>query len=104
MRAICTNPEGKIHPGSFARIHLALDRISNAVMVPSQAIIPVMNGQRIYIFRHGKAMQFEVKTGIRNDREIQILKGVNNGDTIITSGFMQIRPGDNVRIMSYMNQ
>lgn len=104
MRAVCTNSEGKIFPGSFAKIHLVLSKIDNAVLIPTQAIISVLNGKRVYKYKNGKAIQQDVETGIRTDTQIQITSGVSAGDTIITTGFMQLRPGDKVRIMSYINQ
>jgi membrane fusion protein (multidrug efflux system) len=104
IRAVCTNAEERILPGSFAKIHLVLNKIDNAVMIPTQSVLSILYGQRVFKYRHGKAVAQDVKTGIRTDTKIQITEGVDEGDTIITTGFMQFRPGDNVRIMSYVNQ
>ena len=44
-------------------------------------------------FKSGKAEPVEVTTGIRTDAEVQIVRGLQVGDTILTSGTLQLRLG-----------
>lgn len=98
IRAIYSNPSGKILPGSFADVELILDKIENALMVPSQAIIPELKGQKIYLYKSGVVAQKSVNIGVRTDTTVQVTKGLNPNDTLITSGILQIRPGVKVSI------
>ena len=41
----------------------------------------------------GKAQPVEITTGIRTEAEVQVLQGLQAGDTIITSGTLQLRTG-----------
>jgi membrane fusion protein (multidrug efflux system) len=93
LRARCDNTFGRIFPGSYVQIDLRLKRISDALLVPTQAIIPVLKGQTVLVAKNNLALSVPVKTGIRTATSIQILEGLTAGDTVITTGIMQLRPG-----------
>jgi membrane fusion protein (multidrug efflux system) len=93
LRAQSPNPEGDILPGAFADIRLVLEEINDATMVPSEALVPELNGQKVFLFKGGKAMPQRVEIGTRSETKVQIVSGIANGDTVITSGILQLRPG-----------
>ncbi len=93
LRARAANPDGRILPGAFATVTLPLRTIPDALLVPTAAIIPGLNQQTVYVIEDGKAAPRSVQTGIRLDRDIQIISGLADGDVVITSGQLQIRPG-----------
>ena len=98
LRAICSNPKGMLIPGAFAKVDIVLDKINDALVIPSEAIIPVMNGEKIYVCRDGKARSQIVQTGIRTEREVQVTDGIKPGDTVITTGILQLREDAAVKI------
>lgn len=93
IRALYPNSNGAILPGRYASIQLKKDEIPNALAVPSEAIVPEMGKDKVFLYRSGKAEPVEVVTGIRTEAQVQILKGLVPGDTIITSGTLQLRTG-----------
>lgn len=93
IRALYPNSNGAILPGRYASIQLKKDEIPNALAVPSEAIVPEMGKDKVFVYRSGKAEPVEVVTGIRTEAQVQILKGLVAGDTIITSGTLQLRTG-----------
>ncbi len=97
-RATAKNPNGRIKPGAFANVSFPLKTVDNALMIPTQAIIPVLDGKQVYLFRNGKAIARPVITGTRTEETIQIVEGVEPGDTVIISGLLQIRDGADVAI------
>jgi len=99
LRASCPNKDRKIMPGSFAEIELSLSRNDNAIMVPTEAIIPILKGQKVFKVLNGMAKDQLVETGIRNDSTIEITKGLQPGDSIITIGIMQVKPGAMVKVI-----
>ncbi len=101
IRAIYSNQAGRILPGSFADVKLILDKIDNALLVPTQAIVPELKGQKVYIYRSGKVAQQNVEMGIRTDEYVQITSGLNPNDTLIISGILQIKPGAEVSITEF---
>ena len=98
IRAIAPNTSGEILPGSFADVTLILKEIQDALMVPTQAIIPILKGQKVYLCKNGKVAQAIVKTGIRTDTDVQITEGLSPQDTVITTGILQLAPGMPVKI------
>lgn len=98
LRAMCPNTGREILPGSFANVELVLKKIENAILIPSEALIPDIKGQKVFVFRNGKAQLLPVETGLRTDQDVQLTSGINEGDTIITSGILQLKPGMPVKI------
>ena len=98
LKASAPNPSGKILPGAFANVTVDLREFGEAILVPTQAIVPEMNTQNVYVYRSGKAEKLEVQTGLRRESLIQVTEGLSPGDTVITTGLLQIRPGADVTI------
>lgn len=98
LRAIAENKEGKLYPGTFAKVTLPLDDINDALLVPTEALIPIQNGKKIFVSENGKAKEIIVKTGARTDKDILITSGLKAGDTILTTGVMTLKNGMPVRV------
>lgn len=99
LRAIFTNnTEPALLPGAFADVQLVLRATSNALMVPTQAIVPVLKGQTVYLYKNGQARQVPVEIGVRTDTQIQITSGIHAGDSLITTGLLSIKSGDAISL------
>ncbi len=92
VRALCRNDGRQLLPGSFAKVEVPLQRIDSALMLPSQAIIPELRGQKVMVSRGGKAVPVKVDIGLRNDTAVQVTSGLQAGDTVLITGIMQARP------------
>jgi membrane fusion protein, multidrug efflux system len=93
VRAIAMNRSKELVPGSFVTINLPLAGKTAGFRVPAEAIVPAAKGKKIYIAEHGKAKEIMVQTGEREEKEVIILDGLKEGDTLITSGLLSVRPG-----------
>ncbi|WP_118951181.1 efflux RND transporter periplasmic adaptor subunit [Taibaiella helva] len=98
MRALVPNPANKLVPGAFANVYLTLNRNSNAIMIPSQSIIPTTRDKKVAVLRNGKAELVTVATGLREVEDVEILHGLQPGDTVLTTGIMQVKPGVEVKV------
>jgi membrane fusion protein (multidrug efflux system) len=98
LRARYNNSDKRLVPGMFADLTLITSEKNNALQVPSESIVPEMNEKRIWLFKSGKAVLVPVVSGSRTETDVEILSGINAGDTIITSGLMQLRPNMAVRV------
>jgi membrane fusion protein (multidrug efflux system) len=92
VRGLCASPQGLL-PGGFAEVALTLDELANGFMVPSEAIVPSPRGQGLYLIENGKAKLQPVEIGVRTSDEVQILRGVKEGDIVATTNLLRIRPG-----------
>lgn len=99
VRAISSN-DGSLRPGSFANISIDLGTDSLALLVPTEALVPVLNGHQIFVARHDTAFNIPVQIGIRNDTAVQVTSGIQAGDTVITSGILFLRPKMKVQLKS----
>ena len=96
LRALCPNPGEVLLPGSFANVELTVGETEQALLVPSEALIPAFEAAFVYVVVDGRARQREVRTGIRTATRVQVLGGLAAGDTVITSGLLQLRDGSPV--------
>ena len=92
-RGLYSNSDGKLMPGLYASILLRKEEISDALVVPTEAIVPEMGVDKVFCYRSGKALPVEIVAGIRTASQVQVLSGLQPGDTIITSGTLQLRMG-----------
>ena len=86
-------PIAPYFPGRYTSIQLKKEEIPNAIAIPTEAIVPEMGKDKVFLYKSGKAEPVEVTTGIRTDAEVQIVRGLQVGDTILTSGTLQLRLG-----------
>lgn len=99
VRAMSDNREQLLFPGAFANIELILDEIDDAVLIPTIALVPELNAQKVYLSRNGKVEESRVRTGIRTSNRIQIIEGVSPGDTVLTTGILQARDGMDLELV-----
>ena len=98
VRALNDNTDGRLRPGSFVRVNLELAHVPDALMIPTEALIPDIQGQKVLLVKGGKAVSARVETGIRTNNEVQLTAGVQAGDTVITTGLLQLRDGMPVKV------
>jgi membrane fusion protein (multidrug efflux system) len=85
-------------PGSFAKVSLRLGQDDQAIIVPTQAIIPQARNKKVVIYRNGDVTFETVVTGLRDSTFIQIMEGVKPGDTIVTTALLAIQPDSKVKL------
>lgn len=98
VRALYDNRDGKLVPGRYVNVRLTTREFDNALAVPSEAIVSEMGLDKVYLYRNGKAEPAEISKGLRTDALVQVVCGLNEGDTVITSGTMQLRAGQPVDV------
>lgn len=97
-RARIPNPDGSLIPGSFARVDITLEEIQDAIVIPTGALIPELNGAKVFVCENGVAKSVQVETGLRTERDIQITSGLSPNDTLIVTGLLQLSNGKKIQI------
>lgn len=98
LRARYNNRDGRLVPGMFASLTLITDEKQNAIQVPTESIVPEMNEKKIWVVKNGRAILVPVVTGTRTATMIEVLSGLSAGDTVLTTGLMQLRDNMPVRV------
>jgi membrane fusion protein (multidrug efflux system) len=91
LRALYPNKNEELKSGRYAGVTLELSKIDNAVSIPTEAVIPEMDGEKVFIYKKGKAQPVKINTGLRTESKIQITDGLKFGDTLLITGIMQLR-------------
>ncbi|WP_460975386.1 efflux RND transporter periplasmic adaptor subunit [Spirosoma knui] len=97
IRARVNNNSAKFRPGTFARVTLAIQN-QQSLVVPTQAVIPQTRTNQVVVIKGGKAQFRDVTTGLRTAGTIQILSGIQAGDTVATTGLLFLKPDSPVKV------
>ena len=122
LRVAVPNPNNELRPGMFARGTLLADVHRNVVVIPVSALVPVATDasaatsegtatggtnlppQQVFLVGPGgKAVARKVGTGIVTASQVEITRGLNPGDSLITVGQGQLQPGQPVKIETTAN-
>ncbi len=103
IRALVKGDATGLVPGGFAQVKLSFAPNEAAMMIPTQAIIPQARGKKVYVYKGGIADFVDVETGVRNATNIEIVSGLEKGDTIIITGLLGLKPDAKVSIKNITN-
>lgn len=104
VRSAVQNKNSELLPGVFASVILKFDPNPNALMVPTEAILPQARGKKVITYNGGNAKFVDVQTGVRDSAFVQVTEGIQPGDTIITTGLLSIRPGSQIQLGTIKNK
>ena len=91
-RAIVENNNTSLIPGQSANVELRLYENKDALMVPTEAVIPQARTKQLIVAKNGKASFVTIVTGIRTSSSVQVISGLNPGDTVVTTGILFLKP------------
>ena len=107
VQGTLSNPEGKLRPGMFVQVDLALGAGRPAITLPASAISYAPYGDSVFIVTglkdqkgqsyRGVRQQFVKVQGSRGD-QVAVISGVNPGDEVVTSGVFKLRNGAAVQV------
>jgi membrane fusion protein (multidrug efflux system) len=93
MRATTPNTDGRLLPGAFADVSVAVREVADALTVPSIAVVPELGGKKLWVLENGAAQPRQVETGIRTGDRVEVTRGLTTGEAVIISGIQILRPG-----------
>ncbi|MDQ3278979.1 MAG: efflux RND transporter periplasmic adaptor subunit [Bacteroidota bacterium] len=92
VRAVVQGDNTGLTPGAFAKVLLSFEPDPDAIVLPTQAVIPQARGKKVYVYNNGVARFVDVTTGIRDSSTVQITSGLKVGDTVLVTGLLSLRP------------
>lgn len=93
----------KAHPGSFVKVYVDAGENKHAIMLPSSVLIPNDQNNQVVILKNGKAKFVSVETGIREASNVEITKGISEGDSVLITGVLFAKPGAVIKVLSVKN-
>lgn len=91
------------YPGSFVKVFVNTGSTEKSLLIPTQCIIPILKGQKVFIAEKGMAKEVKIITGIRTDQMIQVTEGLKAGDTVLTTGLLQLKKDSKVKLLKQDN-
>ena len=98
IRALVKGGHPSLVPGAFAKVGLHLDKDNSALIIPTQAVIPLARGKQVIVYKGGNTLFQTILTGIRDSAFVQVTEGLQAGDTVLITGLMAIRPNSKVQL------
>jgi membrane fusion protein (multidrug efflux system) len=98
MKALVKNPGYRLKPGFFAEVSVQTGGNPTALIIPESSIFSQEGKFFAFAIQDGIAKRKEVETGLRFDGKVEILKGVQKGEWVVTTGHEQLSEGMKVRI------
>jgi len=80
------NPTDELRPGMYARVRVGIERRVEALLVPGAALIAGRGQDAVLTIADGKAKRLPVKTGFRDDSDVEILDGLSADQPVILGG------------------
>lgn len=106
VRASIPNQKLQLRPGMFARVSTLFGVRERARVVPEEAIVPQGGRQFVIKLVPGPdndtlvSRRVEVKVGIRRPGQVEIVEGLQDGDTVVTAGQQRLqRDGSPVKVL-----
>ena len=99
VRAVVRNADARLRPGMFARVRLITNRLEEAMTIPEQALVP--QGDDVYVFRlvGGRVARTKIEIGQRREGGVEVRRGLEKTDQVVTAGQGKIRDGVAVNIV-----
>jgi membrane fusion protein, multidrug efflux system len=92
VRAWVDNSAGRHLPGSFATVYSTSNGNELQLVLPAKVVVPVYEGESVWMVKNGKVLQQRIVTGHRTSTQVVVTEGVAVGDTVVLTGFMQLKP------------
>ena len=94
--AYVDNDSGLLAPGMFGRFTIAYEKHENALTIPAAAVVDEDNESVVYVVTDGAAERRVIVTGIRTNKLVEVLSGLEESDQIVVTGQSSLRDGSRV--------
>ncbi len=92
-----------VNPGAFVKVYIDEGKNRSSILVPTNAIIPDDKNNQVIVVKKGTANFVNVQTGNRLANTIEILSGLNAGDSVVVTGVLFARPKSKLKVRSVKN-
>lgn len=102
VRAVLQN--AKVNPGAFVKVLIDAGKERSSVKVPTNCIIPDDKNNQVVLVKNGQASFVNIQTGVREANSVEVLSGINPGDSVVVTGVLFARPKSKLKVRSVKKQ
>ncbi len=88
----------KANPGAFVKVYIDAGKNRSSIKVPANCIIPDDRNNQVILVKGGKASFVNIQTGVREANVVEVIKGIEVGDSIVVTGVLFARPNASLNI------
>ncbi len=92
------NKELKLRPGMFVKADIAVSRADSSIVIPKHIIQSQRNNKYVYIIEKNTAYQRNIRTGLEDENNVEVLEGLNVNDNLVVRGFETLRDNSRVKV------
>lgn len=91
------NPQFRLKPGMYAKVHFTVDERPNTLVVPANALVDVRGSSGVFLPGEGDLAKFQpIKVGLMDQENVEVTSGLSEGDRVVTTGAAALREGDRI--------
>lgn len=91
----------QLKPGMFGRVRIVYDTHQDAMLIPKNAVLSEDGVNSVYVIKDNLAFRKNIQTGYVNGSNIEILEGVDSGESVVTIGQSSLQDSALVQVVSY---
>jgi membrane fusion protein (multidrug efflux system) len=93
------NPKFLLRPGMFVKADIVTNHKDSVIVIPKSIILSRQKGKTVFIIDRGVASERVIETGLENITDVEVLRGLNRNERIVTSGFETLSNKSKVKII-----
>jgi multidrug efflux pump subunit AcrA (membrane-fusion protein) len=82
----------------FGKVNLKNDNQEKSIIIPASAIVGTANQPQVYLIKNGKSVLQNITISKKIQNKAIVLSGLNEGDVIVTNGFINLFDGANITV------
>jgi membrane fusion protein (multidrug efflux system) len=99
VKALLANPDGRLLPGTFARVDLGIAEREGVVMIPKEAILQRADGSIVFrLIEANRVERLRIETGLHRGELVEVRGAVAAGDRIVVRGQTALIDGSAVSL------
>ena len=92
------NPQGLLRPGMFVKAEIVIEAHRDVVVVPRELVLMRMNQQVVFVEENARAQMRPIETGLQDEKYVEVVEGLAQGERLITSNYETLRSRTRVRV------
>ena len=97
-KLLIDNKELKLRPGMFVKADIVVDQAENTIVIPKEIVMNNRGRKYVFVVERGIALWRNIRTGLEDNDNIEVLEGLNLQDQLVTRGYETLRDGSKVKI------
>ncbi len=93
------NPDMLLRPGMFVRADIVTNRKDSAIVIPKNIILSRQRGKTVFVVDRGLAVERIIETGLENITDVEVTRGLEKNERVVTSGFETLSNRSKVKII-----